>query len=101
MVGAGTGDQGAARPKDLHGAKVDFLVAAVGCGDAVAVLGEGWRIENDHIEAALFVVVMLQQIEGVSLFEGYIRDLIQFLIAAGRGYCGGWGGVSKWPTATT
>src|SRR5271163_187215 len=89
MVRAGTRDQGAARSEDLHGPKIYFLVAAMSGGNAVAVLGKGRRIENDHVEAALFVVVLLEQIEGISLFEGDIRDLIQFLIAAGGGYCGG------------
>jgi hypothetical protein len=89
MVGAGTGDQGAPGPKNLHGPKIDFFVATVGCRDAVAILGEGRRIEDHHVEAALFVVVLFEQIEGVSLFECDIRDLIQFLIATGCGYCGG------------
>ena len=74
--------------KDLHGAKIDFFVAAMGGGDAIAILGEGRRVEDHHVEAALFVVVLLEQIEGVGLFEGDIRDFIQFLIAAGGGDCG-------------
>src|ERR1700685_2786547 len=89
MMRARAGDQGASWPQNLHGAEIDFLVAAMGRRDAVAILGECRRIENYHVEAALFVVVLLEQIEGVCLFEGDVCDLIQFLISASSAHGGG------------
>ncbi len=53
----------------LQGSQIDLLVAAVGGGNAVAVLRKGRRIENDHLEAPARFVVFLQQIEGVAFAE--------------------------------
>ena len=44
VVGAGARNEEAAALEYLNGAKVDFLVAAMGGGDAVAVLGESGRV---------------------------------------------------------
>ncbi len=69
VVGAGASDEVAAGPKKFQGAQIDLFVAALGGGDAVAIFGEGGRVEDDHVESAADFVVLLQQIEGVALAE--------------------------------
>ena len=66
VVRAGAGDQVSAGLENLQSAQIDFFVSAVGGRDAVAVLGEGRRIEDDHVEAAVDLVVFLEQVEGVA-----------------------------------
>ena len=57
VVRAGASDQIPARLEDLHRPEVDFLVAALRGGNAIAILGEGGRIENDHVEPAILIVM--------------------------------------------
>jgi hypothetical protein len=59
VVRTGAADQVPARFQQLHGAKIDFLIAALGRGDAGSILGEGRRIENDGVKAAANLVVFL------------------------------------------
>src|ERR1700685_1535447 len=61
MIGARAGDQVASRFEKLESSQVDFLVAPAGRRNAIAVLGERGRVENDHLEPAAGFVVFLQQ----------------------------------------
>src|ERR1700685_936808 len=72
MVGAGAGDEIPAWLQQLHSAEIDFLVSTLGCRNAVAILGEGGRIKNDHIETSTDFVIFLEQVERVGLAKGDI-----------------------------
>ncbi len=82
MVGAGARDEEAARLQQLQGAKIDLLVAAMSRGDAIAILGEGRWVQDDHLEFAAHIVVLLQDVEGIAFAKSDVGDGIQFLIAA-------------------
>jgi hypothetical protein len=66
VVGAGASYEVAAGHEKLHGSQVDFFVPALGCWDAVAILGKGGWVEDDHAEAAARFVIFLQQVERVA-----------------------------------
>ena len=83
VIGAGAGDQVAARPQELEGAEVDLLVAAAGGRNGVAVLGEGRRVEDNHLETPPGLVVFLEQVEGIAFAKSGIGNRIQLLIPAG------------------
>src|SRR5579863_1692959 len=84
MVGARAGDQQAARLEQLQRPEIDLLISAMSRRDAVAVLGKSGGIENDHLEAAANLVVLLEDVEGVALAEADVRDRVQVLVALGR-----------------
>ena len=65
VVGAGAGDEDAARAKHLQGAQVEFFVAAERRVKVALGLGEGGRIENDGVIALPGSGVVLEQVEGV------------------------------------
>ena len=66
VVGAGAGDEVAARFEHLERAQVDLLVAARGRGDARAVLGEGRRVEDDGVEALARRLQRVQRVASAS-----------------------------------
>lgn len=83
VVGAGAGEEEAARLENLEGAKIDLLVAAVSSRDAVAILGKGRGVENYGVEATPRIVVFLEEVKCVSLPEVNVRGGVQLLIAFG------------------
>jgi len=85
VVGAGARDKVSARAKDFEGAEIDFLVAALGCRDAFAVFGEGRGIENDHVEAPVFFIVLLEHVERIGLAERHVFDRVKCLISSSSG----------------
>ena len=67
MVGAGAGDEDPARSKHLERTEIEFLVSAQRSVQIALALGEGRRIEDDGVVAAVRVGIVLQQVEGVGL----------------------------------
>src|SRR5579864_6620436 len=67
VVGAGAGHEDAAGAKHLEGAEIEFFVAAEGGVEIALRLGEGGRVENDGVVAAIRGGVVLEQVEGVGL----------------------------------
>ena len=65
VVGAGAGDEDPAGAEHLEGAEIEFLVAAESGVEIALALGEGGRVENDGVVAAIGGGVVLQQVEGV------------------------------------
>src|SRR5579864_8971776 len=81
VVGAGARDEEAARLQQLQGTQVNLLIAALGGRDAVAILGESRWIQDDHLELAAHLVVLLQNVEGIAFAKIDVGDGIQLLIA--------------------
>ena len=67
VVGAGAGDEDAAGAKHLEGAEVELFVAAEGGVEVALRFGEGGRVEDDGVVAAVGGGVVLEQVEGVGL----------------------------------
>jgi hypothetical protein len=65
VVGTRAGDEQTARTEHFQSAKVELLIAAEGRIQIALGLGEGRRIENDRIVAALRRGIVLKQVEGV------------------------------------
>src|ERR1700746_3632930 len=82
MVRAGARDEESTGLQELQGAKVNLLVAAPGGGDAIAILGEGRWVEDDHLEFAAHVVILLQNVKRIAFAKGDVGDGIQLLISA-------------------
>src|SRR5580700_4296872 len=59
VIGTGTRDEEAARLQQLQGAKVNLLIASLGCRDTIAMLGESRWVEDHHLEFAAYIVVLL------------------------------------------
>ena len=74
VIGAGAGDEDSARAKHFQGAKVEFFVAAQGGVEVALGFGEGGRVENDGVVAAVGRGIVLEQVEGVGF------DPFDFLI---------------------
>src|SRR2546423_3903401 len=77
MVGAGAGEQHAARGDEAHGAKVDLLIAGDRPGHALFRLGERRGIEHDRVEQLFAPLQVTQQIERVGLTPRDVRDLVE------------------------
>ena len=83
------GDQVPAGVQNLHGAQVQFLVAAQGGIEVAFLAGERGRVEHDEIKPLLFGVGRLQKIETVGflpldVFE-FIERLAELPLAEGVG----------------
>ena len=81
VVGAGAGDEDAAGPKHFQSAQVELLVAAQGSVEVALGFGEGGRVEDDGVVAAVGGRVVLEQIKGVGL------DPLDFVPVEKREFC--------------
>lgn len=87
VVRARASDQISARLQNLHGPEIDLFVPALGRRQAIAVLSEGRRIENNHVETSVDLVIFFQQVECVCYAKGGVGNGIQLLIAARGVHC--------------
>ena len=81
VMGAGAGYEISARAKDFERPEIDFLIAALCCRDAFAVFGESRGVEDYHIEAAIFLIVLLEHVERIGFAKRNMFDAVEFLIS--------------------
>src|SRR5438270_7794497 len=67
VVRAGAGCEDAARTQHLQGAKIELFVAAKSSIEVALAFGEGGRVEDDGVVAAIGRGIVLEQVEGVGL----------------------------------
>jgi len=60
VIGARTGKEEPAGFEDFEGSEIDLFVAALSGFRAVSILRERRRIEDDHLELPVRLVVLLQ-----------------------------------------
>ena len=65
VMGAGVGDQRAARLEHAEGAKIQLFVAAGGAFGGSPGLGEGRWVKDDGVEFFLLRIVGAKEVEGV------------------------------------
>ena len=84
-MGAGAGDEISAWAEDFESTEIDFLITALCCGDAFAVFGESGGVEDYHIEAAIFLIVLLKHVKRIGLAKRHIFDRVKLLISSSGG----------------
>ena len=84
-LAARAGDKKAAGLDQLHAAKIQLLIAAVGVIERFAALGEGGRVADDKTELLLLVGPCFGKIEDVFADGGdFFLDAVQSGVAADK-----------------
>src|SRR5205814_8798013 len=76
MVGAGASNKDAAGAEAPHGAVIDFLVAADGPFEALLILSERRRIQDDGVVSDSFFMTFAQEVEGIRFDALDIRQAV-------------------------
>ncbi len=80
VMGAGAGDQNAARFEKLEGAQIDLLITLCRVVEHFAGFREGGRVQDDHLVLA---VDAGEKIENIGLAELDVRDVVRAGVGLG------------------
>ena len=84
VVRTGAGQQKAARFQEFQRPQIDLFVAAMRCGDAVAIFRKCRWVQNHHLELSSGLIVLLQNVKCISFAKIHVPGGVEVLVALRR-----------------